>query len=146
MSSTMLASARSHEELQVCDHVPSQTPANWVGWSPRVNDALFAGCIPVFIAEGTHYPFADMLDWSQLSVRVGPTELDHIEDILAAIPLEKVELMQAKIMAVREAFIYSTDEVPEEELQRRGPMFFALHAASMRLRTKYPVAPKATAV
>lgn len=65
--------------------------------------------------------------------------MDNIEAILAAIPLEKVEEMQANLVAVREAFIYSTDEKPEEELERRGPMFFALHEAGLRLKTKYPV-------
>jgi len=65
--------------------------------------------------------------------------MDNIEAILSAIPLEKVEEMQANLVAVREAFIYSTDEKPGEELERRGPMFFALHEAGLRLKTKYPV-------
>jgi hypothetical protein len=64
--------------------------------------------------------------------------LDNIEAILSAIPLEKVEEMQANLVAVREAFVYATDEKPEEELERRGPMFFALHEAGMRLKTQYP--------
>lgn len=109
------------------------------GWSPQTNDAIYAGCIPVFIAEGTHYPFAGFLDWSKLSVRVAPTELDKIEKILAAIPLSKVEELQANLVSVREAFLYSGDEKPEEELGRRGPIFFALHEAGMRIRTRYPV-------
>lgn len=108
------------------------------GWSPRVSDAIYAGCIPVLTAEGSHYPFASFLDWSKFSVRVHPTELDQIESILAAIPLHEVEEMQANLVAVREAFVYATDENPEEELERRGPMFFALHEAGLRLRTKYP--------
>ncbi|WVR09403.1 hypothetical protein IAU60_006470 [Kwoniella sp. DSM 27419] len=114
-------------------------PRGIAGWSPRTNDAIFAGCIPVLIAEGSHYPFASFLDWSKFSVRVAPTELDRIEEILASIPLAKVEEMQANLVAVREAFMYSTDEHPEDELNRRGPMFFALHEASQRLRTRYPV-------
>ena len=111
----------------------------WPGWSPRTNDAIFAGCIPVLIAEGSHYPFASMLDWSKFSVRVRPTELDQIEAILGAIPLTRVEEMQVNLMLIRDAFVYATDERPEEELERRGPMFWALHEAGMRLRTKYPM-------
>lgn len=114
-------------------------PRGITGWSPQTNDAIYAGCIPVFIAEGTHYPFAGFLDWSKLSVRVAPTELDKIEKILAAIPLSKVEELQANLVSVREAFLYSGDEKPEEELERRGPIFFALHEAGMRIRTRYPV-------
>ncbi|WVQ79577.1 hypothetical protein IAT38_001677 [Cryptococcus sp. DSM 104549] len=114
-------------------------PRGIAGWSPRTNDAIYAGCIPVLIAEGSHYPFSTFLDWSKFSVRIAPTELDRIEEILSAIPLAKVEEMQANLVSVREAFLYSTDEKPEEELERRGPMFFALHEAGMRLRTRYPV-------
>lgn len=93
----------------------------------------------MLISEGTHYPFTDVIDWSLISVRVSPTELDRIEEILAAIPLKEVERLQANIVAIRDAFLYSTDESPENEVQRRGPLFFALHATNMRLRTKYPV-------
>lgn len=72
-------------------------------------------------------------------MRVAPTELDKIEKVLAAIPLSKVEELQANLVSVREAFLYSNDETPEDELERRGPMFFALHEAGMRIRTRYPI-------
>jgi hypothetical protein len=109
------------------------------GWSFRVQDAIYAGCIPVFMSDGTHYPFADILDYSKFSVRVSPTEFDHLEHILRGIPLEKVESMQAHLIAIREAFLYSTDEHPEEELERRGPLWFALQSARVRLSTEYPM-------
>lgn len=109
-----------------------------VGWSFRVQDSIYAGCIPVFLADGTHYPYADVLDWSKFSVRLSPTDLDHVEDILAEIPLEKVEELQANLVAIREAFLYSTDDAPEEELNRKGPLFFALQSARIRLATRYP--------
>ncbi|BEJ15623.1 hypothetical protein CspHIS471_0502280 [Cutaneotrichosporon sp. HIS471] len=112
-------------------------PRGVAGWSPRVNDALYAGCIPVLIAEASHYPFASMIDWSQISVRIHPTELDQVERILNEIPIERIEQLQANIVAIRDAFLYATDEAPEAELDRRGPMFFALHEAGMRLRTQY---------
>jgi hypothetical protein len=108
------------------------------GWSPRVNDAIYAGCIPVLTAEGTHYPLSNLLDWSKFSVRLNPIDLDHIEDILAAIPLETVEEMQRNLMLIREGFLYSTDEHPEDELNRRGPMFWALHEAGMKLGMEFP--------
>lgn len=111
---------------------------NQTGWSPRVNDAIWAGCIPVLLAEGTHYAFADLLDWTKFSIRVHPTELDHIEQILLDIPMARVEELQANLALMREAFLYSKDETPEDELKRRGPMFFALHSAGMRVRTSYP--------
>lgn len=99
----------------------------------------------MLLEEGSHYAFASMLDWSQFSVRVHPTELDQIENILSEIPIERVEMLQANLVAVRDAFIYSSDEHPEEELKRRGPLFYALHEAGMRWRTKYPEVKKAAA-
>ena len=108
------------------------------GWSFRVQDAIYAGCIPVFMSDGTHYPFADILDYSKFSVRVSPTEFDHLEHILRDIPLEKVESMQAHLISAREAFIYSSDERPEEELERKGPLWYALQSARVRLSTEYP--------
>jgi len=85
-------------------------PTRSLGWSFRVQDAIYAGCIPVFFADGTHYPFADVLDWSKFSVRLSATDLDHVEDILRDIPIEKVEELQANLVAIREAFLYSPDE------------------------------------
>jgi hypothetical protein len=125
----------------ICDETRLST-ARFTGWSFRVQDAIYAGCIPVFLADGTHYPFADILDWAKFSVRLSPTDLDHIEEILREIPIEKVEEMQANLVAIREAFIYSPDESPEDELTRQGPLFFALHSARIRLATRYPVAAK----
>ncbi len=78
------------------------------------------------------------MDWTKFSVRLLPTDLDRIEQILAAIPIEKVEEMQRNLMLVREGFLYSTDEGPEEELERRGPMFWALHAAGMKMGVEFP--------
>ncbi|WWC71348.1 uncharacterized protein I206_105303 [Kwoniella pini CBS 10737] len=114
-------------------------PRGIAGWSPRLNDAIYSGCIPILIAEGTHYPFINFLDWSKFSIRILPTELDRIELILNSIPLWKLEEMQSNLITIREAFIYSTDENPQDELNRKGPLFFALHEASLKIRTKYPV-------
>lgn len=71
-------------------------------------------------------------------MRVLPTELDRLEEILNAIPLERIEQMQANLIAIRDAVMYPADESSADELKRRGPMFFALHEAGMRLRTRYP--------
>jgi len=96
----------------------------WTIWttpgSVLNRNAIFAGCIPVLIAEGSHYPFASMLDWSIFSVRVHPTQLDQIEAILGVIPLARVEEMQANLMLIRDAFIYAIDEWPQDELTEKG--------------------------
>jgi hypothetical protein len=77
------------------------------------------------------------LDWTKFSVRLLPTDLDRIEEILAAIPIETEEELQRNLMLVRDAFIYSSDEAPEDELTRRGPMFWALQEAKTRMGMEY---------
>lgn len=113
-------------------------PTGVAGWSFRVQDAIYAGCIPILMSEGTHFPFAHVLDWTKFSIRISPTELDHLEDILTAIPIERVEEMQANLMAIREAFLYSPDESPEDELDRHGPVWFAMQSARIMIASKYP--------
>jgi hypothetical protein len=58
--------------------------------------------------------------------------------------LEQVEEMQANLMLIRDAFVYSSDEKPGEELDRRGPMFWALHEAGARMGVQYPVGDQFT--
>jgi hypothetical protein len=108
------------------------------GWSPRLNDAIFAGCIPVLTAEGTHYPFSTLLDWSKISIHIPPTQLDNLEAILLAIPMAEVERLQANLASVREAFVYASDEDPGEELERRGPMWWSMQEMRGRIQTVYP--------
>ncbi len=76
------------EELSNAIFCPQ--PGGIAGWSFRVQDAIYAGCIPLLMADGSHYPYADIIDWSKISVRVHPTDLDHIEEILRQIPMEAI--------------------------------------------------------
>ena len=39
-------------------------------WSPRVMDAVWFGCIPVFLADHYHPPLHGLVDWDQLAVSV----------------------------------------------------------------------------
>lgn len=124
------------EELSNARFCPQ--PTGVAGWSFRVQDAIYAGCIPILMSEGTHFPFAHVLDWTKFSIRISPTELDHLEDILGAIPIERVEELQANLMAIRDAFLYSPDESPEDELERHGPVWFAMQSARLMIASKYP--------
>lgn len=108
------------------------------GWAPRTSDAIFSGCIPVLLSEGSHYPFPDVIDWSKISVRVDAADLDRIEEILLAIPMAEVESLQAHMMTIREAFMYAQDGHFEEEVDRRGPLYFASLTMGLRRSTYFP--------
>ncbi|KAG9005282.1 hypothetical protein FRB93_009836 [Tulasnella sp. JGI-2019a] len=119
--------------------------AGVAGWAPRLIDAIYAGCIPIVIGHVTQYPFYDMIDWGKISVRIETSEVHRIEEILMSrYTLEDVERLQANLMLIRDAFMYPLDdETPENVLEwmidRRGPLFYALHSTRMRMLTKWPM-------
>ncbi|KAF8307239.1 hypothetical protein DL93DRAFT_2177708 [Clavulina sp. PMI_390] len=126
-------------------------PAGTTGWSTRLVDSIFAGCIPVLIGHATHPPFFDMLDWSKFSVRVETWELAQLEDILLSrYFIDDIERLQMNLMLVRDAFVYPLDDMTEEAAQkiilgsqednaRRGPLFWALHSTRMKMLTMWPL-------
>lgn len=115
-----------------------------LGWATRLIDSIYAGCIPVLIGHASHFPFFDILDWGKISVRVEPSDLSRLEDILLSrYTLSDIERLQANLMIVRNAFVYPLDDWTPEQAQRhmidkRGPLFFALHSTRMRMITKWP--------
>ena len=52
-------------------------------WSPRLTEAVFAGCVPVIFSSMLP-PFSRLLDWSLFSVRVPSLhDIRHLREILA---------------------------------------------------------------
>jgi hypothetical protein len=114
-------------------------PEGTAGWSTRVVDVIYAGCIPVFIGHSTQYPFVDIFDYSKFSITLERhKDLERLEEVLLAIPIDEVERLQANVMLIRDAFVYPLDGRFEDSLSSKGPLFFAMHSTKMRLLTKYP--------
>ena len=40
------------------------------GWSPRAEDAVLHGCIPVVVKDDVDEVFSTLLDWSTFSIRI----------------------------------------------------------------------------
>ncbi|KAG8926995.1 hypothetical protein FRC00_002405 [Tulasnella sp. 408] len=134
----------SYIEL-INDTIFCAQPAGTTSWASRLLDTMYGGCIPVFIGESALRPFHDMIDWSKISVRISAGDINKIEEILLTrYSLEDLERMQANIMLVRNALLYPLDDTSPEEIQeqmidRRGPLWYALHSTRMRMLTKWPV-------
>ena len=115
-----------------------------LGWTWRIVESIYAGCIPVLIGQKSHYPFFDMIDWGKISISVDPSDLDQLEDILLSrYTLEDIERLQTNVMLVRSAFVYPLDDANEDEVRKimidnRGPLWFALHSTKMRMLTTWP--------
>ncbi|KAG8939592.1 hypothetical protein FRC04_006214, partial [Tulasnella sp. 424] len=127
------------------DSIFCPLPTGVTGWSARLVEAMYAGCIPVFIGAIALRPFHDMIDWSKISVLLSSGDLNRIEEVLLTrYSLEDVEKMQANVLLARDAVFYPADnvttaEIKEQMIDRRGPLWFALQSTKMRMLTKWPM-------
>jgi hypothetical protein len=65
-----------HEYLcMMAQSVFCLVPRGQAAWSPRLDEAMYAGCIPVIIADGYDPPFSAILNYSLFSVRVSEADL-----------------------------------------------------------------------
>ncbi|KZO90886.1 glycosyltransferase family 47 protein [Calocera viscosa TUFC12733] len=119
------------------DTIFCPVPDGVTGWMMHLEDAIYAGCIPVLIGHATQHPFWDMIDWGKISITVERRDLQWLEQVLLGFSMEYVEQIQANLMLIRDAFLYPLDGDQANQLKRRGPLFFALHSAKMRLLTMY---------
>ncbi|KAK9805311.1 hypothetical protein WJX73_000673 [Symbiochloris irregularis] len=64
------------------------------GFSPRAEDAILHGCVPVVIMDNVDPVFATALDWRNFSVRIAEDDLEHLPKILKAISQQQLETLQ----------------------------------------------------
>eukprot|EP00188_Purpureofilum_apyrenoidigerum_P003477 Plantae.Rhodophyta-Purpureofilum_apyrenoidigerum.ctg3650.p1 GENE.Plantae.Rhodophyta-Purpureofilum_apyrenoidigerum.ctg3650~~Plantae.Rhodophyta-Purpureofilum_apyrenoidigerum.ctg3650.p1 ORF type:complete len:574 (+),score=90.91 Plantae.Rhodophyta-Purpureofilum_apyrenoidigerum.ctg3650:142-1863(+) len=94
-------------------------PPGVVGWTGRVWEALWAGCIPVFLSESTEHPWEDFVQYNKFSVMLNYSDAENIEELLENITPEQRDRLQEEGQRVREIFIYRLPYT-----QERGPFSF----------------------
>ncbi|KAL5722093.1 xylogalacturonan beta-1,3-xylosyltransferase [Ranunculus cassubicifolius] len=108
-------------------------PSGFEVASPRVVEAIQAGCVPVLISQDYVLPFSDVLDWSQFSVQIPVEKIQDIKTILQEIPIQKFRRMQMRVKAVQRHFTINRPAKPYDV------MHMVLHSVWLRrLNLKLP--------
>ena len=106
----MLPLAAYHERLRsarFCLHLRGHR-----GWSPRLMDIVWAGCVPVIIADHYHPPLQGLLDWDTFSIRVREEDVDHLKDILLGISAADYMLLTRRLARARDHLIWNNPPIP----------------------------------
>eukprot|EP00899_Mesostigma_viride_P023972 jgi/Mesvir1/475/Mv11350-RA.1 len=77
------------------------------GWSQGFVRALLHGCIPVMIMDDVDPWFSNVIDATQISLRVRERDIPHLHRILASVPRGTIHQMQANIRRVWPRFVYA---------------------------------------
>ena len=100
----------------------------------RAYEAIYAGCIPVFLADRNYPPFADILDYSAFSITIAENSIHKIEDILSGYSADDIAHLQVAGLKVRDAFLYQEGF----ETERKGPLFYSQLSMALRLPLLWP--------
>ncbi|KAK3184583.1 hypothetical protein Dsin_031869 [Dipteronia sinensis] len=86
-------------------------PSGYEVGSPRIVEAIYAGCVPVIIKDGYVPPFSDVLNWKTFSVKVEVKEIPNLKNILMNISQRQYLRMQRRVKQVQRHFL--VNETPK---------------------------------
>lgn len=82
-------------------------PRGNAAWSPRLDEAMDAECIPVIMADNYDPPWSSVLDYSTFSVRIEEKRVNDVAKILTAIPAEERERLHSNLQRAKKVFRWS---------------------------------------
>ena len=78
-------------------------PRGNAAWSPRLGEAIFAGCIPVIIADTYDPPFVHLLNYSEFSITVKEADFKDLKRRLTDIDPGTLRKLHANVLRARYA-------------------------------------------
>ncbi|KAK9153818.1 hypothetical protein Sjap_001298 [Stephania japonica] len=83
-------------------------PSGYEVASPRVDESLYTGCVPVLLKEGYVPPFSDVLNWDSFSISVPTSEIPNLKKILMGISQKRYLKLQKRGLQVRRHFVVNS--------------------------------------
>eukprot|EP00123_Amoebidium_parasiticum_P021161 comp6265_c0_seq1/m.2083 comp6265_c0_seq1/g.2083 ORF comp6265_c0_seq1/g.2083 comp6265_c0_seq1/m.2083 type:complete len:546 (-) comp6265_c0_seq1:451-2088(-) len=75
--------------------------------TPRINEVVWYGCVPVVLSDHYHLPLTGLLDWSKFAVLVPEADIGQLKSILKSIPDERYAEMLQELKKVRYPLTWS---------------------------------------
>ncbi|GAB5360743.1 hypothetical protein AAMO2058_000653700 [Amorphochlora amoebiformis] len=86
----------------------------WATWTPRLQESMSVGCIPVIIGNDTDLPFQDYIEYDKFVLCVSERDAikpGQLKRILQAINPERINSMISWMSVYRDGILYDRDEL-----------------------------------
>ncbi len=67
---------------------------------------MLHGCIPVVVMDNVHAVFESILDWDTFGMRIRESSVEHLPEILMAVPDDRIQRMQRALSKIWQRFAY----------------------------------------
>ena len=84
----------------------TQVPRGNAVWSPRLEESLAAGCIPIIISDLYDLPFVHVLDYSKFSLRIAQKDFSTLPERISALGSDQRDELRRNGQVVANLFTF----------------------------------------